>query len=47
MNFETFLISLNIMWKGMFGIFTVIILITLLVMLMQKLDALSKKEENK
>ncbi len=31
---DDFLISLGIMWKGMFGIFAVIILITLLVMFM-------------
>lgn len=43
-----FLLSLDIMWKGMFGIFTVIIIITLLVILMQKLDAMfpAKEEEN-
>ena len=32
MNIETILIALDMMWKGMFGIFTVIILITLIVM---------------
>lgn len=37
--FENFILSLDIMWKGMLGIFTVIIIITLLVMLMQKIDA--------
>lgn len=40
---ETFLLSLDIMWKGMFGIFAVIILITLLVIIMQKLDSKSSK----
>jgi flagellin-like protein len=32
--FENFMLSLEIMWKGMSGIFTVIILIMLIVMLM-------------
>ncbi len=45
MNFETFLLSLSIMWKGMFGIFTVIILITLLVIIMQKVDAAIEKKQ--
>lgn len=39
MNLDTFLLSLGIMWKGMLGIFTVIILITLLVIVMQKIDS--------
>ncbi len=34
---SNFLISLTIMWKGMLGIFTVIILIMLLVMLLSKI----------
>lgn len=48
MDLKTFLLSLSIMWKGMFGIFTVIILIALLVVLMQKVDTMfpSKDEEN-
>lgn len=46
MNFETFLLSLDIMWKGMLGIFTVIILITLLVIIMQKVDvAIENKQK--
>ena len=36
MNIENVLISLDIMWKGMGGIFTVIILVMLLVMLLTK-----------
>lgn len=35
---ENFLISLDIMWKGMFGIFSVIILITLIVIFIQKAE---------
>lgn len=34
---SNFLISLTIMWKGMLGIFTVIILIMLFVMLLSKI----------
>lgn len=49
MNFsiEDLLISLNIMWKGMFSIFVVIIIITLLVMLFQWFERnfLDKKKE--
>lgn len=42
-----FMIALDLMWKGMFGIFTVIILITLLVIVMQKVDAaLTKKDSS-
>lgn len=41
---EIFLLSLDIMWKGMFGIFAVIILITLLVIVMQKFDSKSDKQ---
>jgi hypothetical protein len=45
---ENFLLSLNIMWRGMFGIFTVIIIITLLVVLLQKLDVMfpAKNEDS-
>lgn len=32
-----FMISLSVMWKGMLGIFTVIILIMLIVMLLSKI----------
>lgn len=35
---ENFLTSLEIMWQGMFGIFSVIILITLIVILIQKCE---------
>jgi len=42
---EIFMLSLNIMWKGMLGIFTVIILIALLVIIMQKLDNLLTKSD--
>lgn len=41
-NMANFIISLDIMWKGMLGIFAVIIVITLIVMLLSKFD--SKKE---
>ncbi|BCJ96427.1 hypothetical protein acsn021_39960 [Anaerocolumna cellulosilytica] len=43
-----FLLSLTIMWKGMFGIFSVIILITLIVMLIQWVENkfFSHKEEH-
>lgn len=45
---ETFLLSLDIMWKGMLGIFVVIIIIALLVLLMQKVDnVIQKKIESK
>lgn len=37
-----FIISLDIMWKGMLGIFAVIIIITLIVMLLSRFD--NKKE---
>ncbi len=42
---DNFLIALSIMGKGMFGIFTVIIIISLVVALMGKLG--SGKEEKK
>lgn len=32
-----FMISLSVMWKGMLGIFTVIVLIMLVVMLLSKI----------
>lgn len=41
--FENFMISLEIMWKGMSGIFTVIILIMLIVMLMTYLSNKNKE----
>ncbi len=40
-----FMISLTIMWKGMLGIFTVIVLIMLVVMLLSRLT--DKKTEDK
>ena len=43
--FDKFIISLDIMWKGMFGIFAVIIIIALLVILMQKVDTMFHKED--
>lgn len=44
---DKFLLSLGIMWKGMFSIFLVIIVITLLIMGFQWLEKnfLDKKEE--
>jgi len=44
---DKFLLSLDIMWKGMFSIFLVIIVITLLIMGFQWLEKnfLDKKEE--
>ena len=41
--YDKFMISLDIMWKGMFGIFAVIIIIALLVILMQKVDTMFHK----
>lgn len=45
---EDFLLSIDIMWKGMVGIFSVIILITLIVILFQWFEKKfsTKKEEN-
>jgi len=40
---DVFMLSLGIMWKGMLGIFAVIIIIAILVMIMQKLDTLLSK----
>lgn len=40
-----FMISLSIMWKGMLGIFTVIILIMLVVMLLSKITSGKAKDE--
>ncbi|MFU0826158.1 MAG: DUF3149 domain-containing protein [Lachnoclostridium sp.] len=37
-NLAKFIVSLGIMWKGMLGIFVVILLITLLVMFIQRLE---------
>ena len=45
--YDKFMISLDIMWKGMFGIFAVIIIIALLVILMQKVDIMIQKSINK
>ncbi|MBZ4669342.1 MAG: hypothetical protein JG775_2495 [Defluviitaleaceae bacterium] len=36
---NNFLLSLEIMWKGMTGIFVIIILITLIVMLLSKIPS--------
>ncbi|WP_455617158.1 hypothetical protein [Eisenbergiella sp.] len=43
---NNFLITLSIMGKGMFGIFTVIVIISLVVALMGRLGA-GKKEDEK
>ena len=40
-----FMISLSIMWKGMLGIFTVIILIMLVVMLLSKITSGKAQDE--
>jgi Oxaloacetate decarboxylase, gamma chain. len=40
-NIENFLIALQVMWQGMLGIFVVMIVLTLIVQLMIKLQ---KKE---
>ncbi|EXG87236.1 MULTISPECIES: hypothetical protein [Lacrimispora] len=44
---DKFLLSLDIMWKGMFSIFIVIIIITLLIMAFQwfEKNILDKKDE--
>lgn len=48
-DIETILLSLSIMWKGMLGIFAVILIITFLVMFIQwaekKLPDKSSKNE--
>ena len=44
---NNFLITLSIMGKGMVGIFTVIIIISLVVALMGRLGAGNKEDENK
>lgn len=41
---ETILQSLDIMWKGMFSIFSVIIIITISVILFQWIEKIFKKE---
>ncbi len=48
-DIETVLLSLDIMWKGMFGIFAVILVITFLVIFIQWFEKMlsdnsSKKE---
>ncbi|NLK21620.1 MAG: sodium pump decarboxylase gamma subunit [Epulopiscium sp.] len=35
--FDNFILSLNIMWKGMLGIFVVILLITFVVIILSKI----------
>lgn len=42
---ENFLIALQIMVKGMVGIFVVIAILTLIVMLMGKISGSGKKED--
>ncbi len=44
---EKFLLTLDIMWKGMFGIFAVIILITFIVMFIQWLEKTLINKSNK
>ena len=39
--------ALDIMWKGMLGIFSVIILITLIVILIQKIEQFNQDFKNK
>ncbi len=46
MNFDTVLIALEMMWKGMFGIFAVIILITLIVMFLSKITKEDSDKED-
>ncbi|MFV0362259.1 MAG: hypothetical protein ACK5LL_04100 [Suipraeoptans sp.] len=43
---DNFMIALEMMWKGMLGIFVVIGIITLIVLLLTKLDAYDKKKED-
>ena len=38
-NTETVMTSLGFMWKGMLGIMTVIIIITVIVMIMARIDS--------
>ena len=38
-NTETVMTSLGFMWKGMLGIMTVIIIITVMVMIMARIDS--------
>lgn len=44
---QNVLYGLEIMWKGMFGIFAVIIVITLIVVLMSKIPDKGANKENK
>lgn len=43
---DNLMIALEMMWKGMLGIFVVIILITAIVMILTKLDSSDKKKED-
>lgn len=45
MDMDKILIALDIMWKGMAGIFTVIIIIMCIVMLLTKFSNDGKKDE--
>ncbi len=42
---DNFLLSLEIMWKGMLGIFVVILLITFIVIIMTKISSLQNKDK--
>ena len=43
---ENFMNSLEIMWKGMLGIFVVILLITFIVLLLTWISNISSKKKN-
>jgi hypothetical protein len=42
MRIENFMLSLEIMWKGMLGIFVVMIILTFIVMLLTKIQSIKK-----
>lgn len=46
-NWSNFLISLDIMWKGMLAIFLVLGIITLIVMFLTKIQGKDESELNK
>ncbi len=46
MNMANVMIALNMMWKGMLGIFVVIILVMLIVMLLTKITQNKTEAEN-
>ena len=47
MNMTNVIIALNMMWKGMLGIFVVIILVMLIVMLLSKITQSKPAAEQK